>query len=582
MATGPGMLTDRIWIDPVENYGEAVVEEICHELDICQGVARILAARDLLTVAEASDFLNPSPEQLHDPSLFLGMDAAVRRIERAIDRFEKIVIFGDYDVDGTASTAILYNYLKRTGARAHYFMPDRMIDGYGLNIPTIDKIKASKAELVITVDNGSTAIAESRYLADQGIDLIITDHHQMGQELPVTVALVNAHQPDCPYPFKELSATGVAYKVVCALDRRLTERNFWDERGLCHTQPDYYLDLVALATVADMSPLVGENRVLVTLGLKLINERPRPGLAGLIKECNIRFGVSPSTISFKIAPKINALGRIGDPRIGIQMLLARSYTEGRRLARYLCTVNRKRQEIERAALAGAMKQLEAYPEGAAFVLVGNDWHPGVIGIIATRIAYQYRKPTVVITLAQNDLALGSARGCGTMSVLNALESCQDLLERYGGHANAAGLALQPENVGAFRERFSAAIEEAAALDAGPQANRIEIETWITPDLLDTRFLSEMTRLSPFGHGNPEPVVAVRGLNLEQGQVFHNRDLKLSFPGPKSYGDDSAACRETEWSRQLSGSYDVALAPQVRYGPDGLRTQLKVLDLRSMA
>jgi single-stranded-DNA-specific exonuclease len=581
MADSHGILTDRIWIDPVFTHGEGALSDFSRRLDVSEALGQILAARDLFDLDGARRFLNPSESDLHDPFQMAGMEAAVRRIEQAIDRFEKVLIFGDYDVDGTASAAILYNYLKRLGARVHYFIPDRMVDGYGLNVPTINKIKAAQADLIITVDNGSTALEESRYIAEQGIDLIVTDHHRMGEEFPIAVALVNPQRPDCTYPFKGLSAAGVAFKMVCALDRRLTERAFWDERGLCHTQPAYYLDLVALATVADMSPLTGENRVLVKLGLELMNARPRPGLAGLIRECNIRSGISPSTINFKIAPKINALGRIGDPRLGMQILLAHSYTEGRRLARHLAAVNRMRQEIERNVLTSAIRQVEECEDQSSYVLVGNDWHPGVIGIIATRIAYQYQRPTVVITLAHGDQALGSARGCGAVNVLDALASCESLLDRFGGHANAAGLALQPGRVGAFRDRFRAFMEESRNGPQAPDCHAISIETWIDADLLDLRFSEEIGRLSPFGFGNPEPVFGVRALNLDHPAVMQNRRLRFQLSGSR-FSEDTVGWDQAEWTRNLSGSFDAALTPQVQYGPDGVRTHFRVLDLRSVA
>jgi single-stranded-DNA-specific exonuclease len=330
-----------------------------------------------------------------------------------------------------------------------------------------------------------------------------------------------------------------------------------------------------------MSPLVGENRVLVKLGLDLINTRPRPGLAGLIRESNIRGGISPSTINFKLAPKINALGRIGDPRLGMQILLAHSFTEGRRLARHLATVNRMRQEIERNVLSSAMRQVEEAHDPSAFVLVGNDWHPGVIGIIATRIAYQYQRPTVVITLANHRQALGSARGCGAIGVLDALASCENLLDRFGGHANACGLALQPERVSEFRDRFSAFIQEnhGAAPAAGQRS--IEIETWIDPALLDSRFCDEIARLSPFGYGNPEPVFGVRALNMDHPAVTQSRRLRFQLAGAR-YTDECVGWDQAEWTRNLSGSFDVALTPQLLYGPEGVRSNFRVVDMRSVA
>ncbi|MCH8842390.1 MAG: single-stranded-DNA-specific exonuclease RecJ [SAR324 cluster bacterium] len=582
MIYAQGILTDRVWTDPEQTIDESTLNQICAHLGISSGLCQILAARDVRSTSEISRFLNPGPEQLHDPFLMAGMEAAVARIRQAILNFEKILIFGDYDVDGTASAAILYNYFKRLGARVHYFLPNRLVDGYGLNVPTIDKIHATRVDLLITVDNGSTACEESKYLKKLGIDLIITDHHKLGPDMPTAVALVNPHQPGCGYPFKNLSATGVAYKLICALDNRLSADDFWDIRGICHTLPSYYLDLVALATVADMSPLVGENRVLVKLGLEMINTRPRPGLAGLIKECNVRSGVSPNVINFKIAPKINALGRIGDPALGIQMLLTRSFTEGRRLARHLVSVNRSRQEIEKTALAGAMKQAESQQSNPALVLVGKDWHPGVISIIATRIAGQFQKPTVVISLYHGDVALGSARGNGQFDILHALGCCESTLKRFGGHVNAAGLALHPANLSAFTAQFMKAIAEAQDGPRKPDQKCIAIDTWIQPEHLDCKFIEEIGRLSPFGFGNPEPVIAVHGLDVGHPSVFQNRHLKLQLNCAQGHEIEAVAWDHSALAEHLKGTFDIAFVPQLTYSAQGVKTQLKVVDLRATA
>jgi single-stranded-DNA-specific exonuclease len=266
----------------------------------------------------------------------------------------------------------------------------------------------------------------------------------------------------------------------------------------------------------------------------------------------------------------------------MQILLAHSYTEGRRLARHLAAVNRQRQEIERNVMSSAMRQVEEAHIPAAFVLVGNDWHPGVIGIIAARIAHQYQRPTVVLTLANHTQALGSARGYGAVNVLAALASCENLLDRFGGHPNAAGLALQPERVSEFRERFTAFIEDSQ--NGAPPADArgsIAIETWIDPALLDGRFCDEIGRLSPFGQGNPEPVFGVRALNMDHPAVTQNRRLRFQLSGSR-YTEESVGWDQSEWTRNLSGSFEMALTPQLQYGPDGVRTNFRVVDLRSVA
>jgi single-stranded-DNA-specific exonuclease len=571
--------TGRDWLDPVQDYRDAALQDLCGRLNISQGLGRILAFRKLMDAEVALRFLNPCEEQLHAPELMLGMREAVARLARAIDQYEKILIFGDYDVDGTASTAILFSYLKRVGARVAFYIPHRILDGYGFSPTAVREFEAWGADLVVTTDFGSTDLAGPRLLRQIGADLIITDHHQLGPEKPDAVALVNPQQPGCPYPFKGLSATGVAYKVAAALDRHLTETGFWDRRGMCHPSPAYYLDLVALATVADMSPLLGENRALVKMGLDAMNSQPRPGLAGLIRECHVRGPVTASVISFKLAPKINALGRIGDPRMGVQLLLSRSYMEARRIARYLVELNRQRQVIEREVLVSATVQAQAMGDRPALVLVGGDWHPGVIGSIASRMAFQTGKPTIVLTLSRQPQVLGSARGGEGFDILRALEACGPLLTRFGGHRGAAGLALDPANLTEFTERFLAATQDAQVDAQCPGSRPLAIEAWIDPETLTHAFVEEVSRLSPFGYCNPEPVLAVRGVILDHPTVFNERHLRLNLICPNGDRFDAFAWEHSEWSFCGGGRYDIAFMPQL-YGNGPGRTQVKVLDAKS--
>ena len=568
-------LSDRTWEGPASDLDEDALRNMRGDLGISDAFARVLAARGLSAAADAWAYLHPDASQLHDPGLMLGMREAVQRIVRALEGYERILVFGDYDVDGTAGASILYGYLKRLGARVNYYLPHRIADGYGFTPASVQKIAEWKADLVITADHGSTDVDAPDALRKLGIDLIITDHHQLGSTTPNAVALVNPQQPGCPYPFKGLAAAGVAYKLVCALDERLSELSYWSLHGLCHTAPDYFLDLVALATVADMAPLRGENRILVKLGLEALNGRLRPGLSGLVKECRIRGPITPAVIAFKIAPKINALGRVGDPRVGMQLLLSHSFTEARRLARHLVEVNRERQEIERGVYADACEQMEGLPNHPALILVGHRWHPGVIGSIATRIAFQSRRPTVILSHQSAPEVIGSARSSENYNVLRVLEDCQQLLERFGGHPSAAGLMLHQPNLEAFTRFFQDAAERDASTACG-NANCLKIETWLEPGGLTAQFLEELALMSPFGYGNPEPVVGVRGFTLRDPAVVNARHLRfrLAWEG----GDDleAFAWDRSGWAVQASDRYDVAFMPQ--NGGDGSRPQLRVLDL----
>ena len=573
-------LGDRVWEDPELTMRPIALRAFCDNLGISKALGRILALRGLQDEEAALKFLHPDASQLHPPFLMLGMREAVQRIVRAIENYEKILVFGDYDVDGTASAGIIYGYLKRLGARVYYYIPHRISDGYGFSPVTVRKIAGWQPDLVITCDHGSTEMDAAAALKPHGVDLIITDHHQLGASRPPALALVNPHQPGCPYPFKELAAAGVAYKLICALDQQLTELNFWNHRGLCHTEPSYYLDLVALATVADMAPLVGENRVLVKIGLDALNSRLKPGLSGLVKECRVRGPITPTTISFKLAPKINALGRVGDPRLGMQLLLSHSFTEARRLARYLLEVNRKRQEIEREVYADVSEQIERMPRHAALILVGQGWHPGVIGSIATRVAHQTRRPTVVLSQEKTPQMVGSARSSENYNVLKVLDACQSLLERYGGHPSAAGLALHPINLTAFTEFFQSAAERDGQGVVAHKNHKLKIEAWIEPEELTPPFLQELFRLSPFGYGNPEPVVGVHAFQVDNPSVFQNRHLKFSLACENGAHLEAFAWEHSDWEVSSATRYDIAFMPQVHIGAEGVRSQLRVLDLKA--
>ncbi|MDH4247020.1 MAG: single-stranded-DNA-specific exonuclease RecJ [Deltaproteobacteria bacterium] len=565
------------WVDPVQEYAEGSLRKFCDNMNISLGLGRILAGRNMLDEDRANRFLNPSLGDLHSPFLMMDMYKAVERISQALESHEKILVFGDYDVDGTASATILFSYLKRLGARIVYHIPHRIRDGYGLTEPSVRRFKGWNVDLVITVDHGSTDTEGARMIREAGMALIITDHHQVGPERPAALALVNPQQPDCTYPFKELSAAGVAFKLVCALDEHLAEHNFFERQGLRRPSPLYYLDLVAVATVADMAPLLGENRVLVKLGLDQLNDQPRPGFSGLIKECRIRGLITPSIISFKLAPKINALGRVGDPQVGMQLLLSHSFSESRRLARSLLEANRSRQEIEREALTLALQQSEAMRDSDALVLLGTDWHPGVLGTIATRIATETGKPTVVLTLYEHPYVNGSARSPTGFNVLNCLDACAHLLSRYGGHPNAAGLLFHPDQVPEFTRCFMAAVRrEKATVRPG---GKLAIESWVEREGLSLDFFAELSRLSPFGYRNPEPVLALRGLRLMVAEPIKFRNLRVNLLCPDGKELEAFAWDAPDWALTTGHTYDVAFKPQIQLGPEGMRTQMHILDIK---
>lgn len=572
-------LGNKTWKLPEKPCDAPSLDRLCSALGISEGLGRILASRNLLEPSDAQNFLKPNPENLHSPFLMKGMDRAIDRILHGLKNFEQILIFGDYDMDGTASASMLYSYLKRLGARVRYYLPNRLDDGYGLNPPVVAKFKSLGVELLITTDHGSTAVESAQLLAEMGMDLIITDHHKLGRSFPDCCAMVNPHQPGCEYPFKGLSAAGVVYKILVALDARLEKENFWDEKGVCRTNPNYYLDMVALATVADMVPLVGENRILVSMGLEVINSNPRPGLQALIKENNLKGPISPRTISFKLAPKINALGRVGDPSLGVQLLLSHSVSEGRRLARILLETNRERQNIEQGVLEGVREQLAEQDNNPVLVLSGKDWHPGVLGSIATRIAIENQKPTLVLTGHHPAQVLGSVRSWNGHDILGILHTCESLLVRFGGHPTAAGLALNPENLETFSRQFKDLL--VAQLEAGdsPKGPReLKIDACITPEMICPQFLDEISQLSPFGQKNPEPVVVIKGLSLSTLSASNNRYLNFRLVSGDGTLMDAYAWNNSEWAVQTEGQFDIAFSPVLRQNGNQ-RPKFKILDVK---
>ena len=571
----PSSLANRVWDTPTAARDVAAAG-LRQSLGISQELADILASRGMEDPGLAREFLSPSESQLLPPMLMLGMGDAVQRIISAVTRYEKILVVGDYDVDGTASASIFYNYMRRLGAHIQFYIPHRLTDGYGLNRANIARYKQWGVDLLVSTDQGSTEVEGAMALEREGIELIIADHHQLGREKPRCVAMINPQQKDCPYPFKGLSAAGVVYKLIQALDEALTAQNFWDTRGVRRTSPSYYLDLVALATVADMSPLVGENRTLVRLGLEAINSNPRPGVSGLIKECRVRGDVSPTSISFKLAPKINALGRIGDPGLAVQLFNCHSHTEARKLARVLVSTNQKRQVIERRVFDLAMDQVESNGGGPGCVLAGEDWHPGVIGSIATRVSFSIKKPTVVLTLQDKPHAVGSARGWNGFNVLAALGACESLLDRFGGHPAAAGLSMQQSQVGAFAKGFNEAVERVNGQNV-PVNEPLRIDAWVRPEAITETLLDEVARLSPFGYCNPEPVLAMRNVRMENLMVFHKRHLKFRLMADEAQPLEAVAWEKSDWAIAPDTRYDVAFMPQRQLGPRGTFTQLKILD-----
>ncbi len=467
-------------------------------------VAAVLCSRGIATWVEAKEFLSADLSRLHEPDGLLDMNQAVQRIRTALRKEEKIAVYGDYDVDGITSTALLTSFLRSRGARVLPYIPDRLEEGYGLNPQAVQKLRRQGVSLIITVDCGITAVEEVALAASLGMDVVITDHHECKEILPAAVAVVNPHRPGCPYPFKGLAGVGVALKLALALTPP-------EERRQVLTT---YVDLAAIGTVADVMELTDENRTIVALGLMVLQRPRRLGLQMLLREAGVE-GKPPTatTIGFSLAPRINASGRMGCADLACELLLTRDYARAEELARDLCALNRERQAIEMEIYQECLTRLARNVPEDTFSVVLADWrwHQGVVGIVASRLSERFSCPTFMICLSEGK-GKGSCRSYGGVNLFQALEHCSDLLESFGGHELAAGFTILEQNIPLFRQRIDAYIRSSVqncpltadlAVDVNlPDANALTLENILALDLLE-----------PTGAGNPKPVFQLCGATV---------------------------------------------------------------------
>ena len=484
---------------------------LAEALGLAPPVARTLVARGYGDVAGARQFLNPSLAGLHDPFLMLGMDRALERLRRAIARGEQVLLYGDYDVDGTTSVAIVKKAIELAGGHAEFFVPHRLRDGYGLRAEAIEQAAASGVNLIISLDTGiraAEAVCRARSL---GIDVIVTDHHLPEAVIPPAAAVLNPNQPGCPYPNKNLCGVGVAFKLVQALLGTLG----WPEDKL-RRMLESFIRPVAIGTVADVVPLTGENRVLVKFGLESLPRTRNAGLRALLNVAGFEEGGVPSAIdvAFRVAPRLNAAGRLSDARDIVELLLETDAQRARELAEKLHGLNRDRQEVEAGIVRAVLDQCLRAPvtdSQTSLVFSGRDWHRGVVGIVASRLVERFNRPVFVLGEdPEQGVAQGSGRSIPSFHLLEALESMPELFLRFGGHRQAAGVTLAVERVAEFRERLNAwSSRLLTAEDLQPQ---IEIDAALTLGEIDDRGVRQVLSLAPFGCGNPAPVFA--GLGVE--------------------------------------------------------------------
>ena len=486
------------WPAPVDDHAAAA---LARELDVPLPVAELLLRRGFDTAERARAFLDPTLDQLHDPFLMRDMESAVARIEGALATGDKIVVYGDYDVDGITATALLVRYLRWRGANVEYYIPHRVEDGYGLSLDGVSTLVERGARLIITVDCGVTAVDEVAAARRAGLDVIVTDHHEPGPDLPAATAVLDPKRDDCAYPDRNLAAVGVAFKLSEALEI---------SAGRGRETLRHGLDLVALGTIADLVPVTGENRVLIRFGLEVLARTRNAGLKALLERTELAGG-RPSAwqVGFVLAPRINAVGRMDAAVRGVELLMCDVADEAERIADTLEEVNSSRQLADRTLLAEALALIESTYDPIrdhAIVLAGKDWHPGVIGIVASRVVERFHRPTVMIALDGEGRGRGSARSVSGFHLLEALTACAAHLDAFGGHRYAAGLAIRHDRVDDFRAAFQEYARE--RLDARNLLPSLTIDLELPLEAIDAPLYVALGRFGPYGPGNPEPVMAL--------------------------------------------------------------------------
>jgi single-stranded-DNA-specific exonuclease len=555
---------------------EVAPDPMMQGLQVHPLVMGILAARGCAAPDEVRTFLLPSLSDMLDPCLLLGMDMAVARLMEARRSGEKICIYGDYDVDGITGTALLVSFLRATGLTCSYFIPNRFDDGYGLNSESIESIIALGVTLIVSVDCGITAVDEAALCRRRGVDLIIVDHHAPKAVLPDVCAILDPLQPGCGYPFKSLAGVGVAFNLLVALRSALREAGVFE----VSETPDLrkWLDLVALGTIADVVPLIGQNRIYAYHGLKQITQPAKPGLQALKRVAGIREGaVTCGQVGFRLAPRLNAAGRMESAVPGVDLLMSDNLDESLLIAAELDTANAERQAIERRIFDEAVAMVESngnYPGRRSIVLASAEWHQGVIGIVASRLVERYHRPTILIALSVDGLGKGSGRSIPGFHLLDALESCSRLLLRFGGHRYAAGIGLSAADVPGFAKAFEAVA--ARTLTDGDLVPRLAIDAEVEPGDVTKELALELKRLEPFGMGNPEPLLLLRAMTVVERRTVGDGHLRLRVT---RNGCSFGAIAFNLADRETSGLIDIVFYPEMNEWNGSSTLQLRVKDLR---
>ncbi len=544
-------------------------------------ISALLISRGCLDERSARAFLTPSADQLHDPYLMLGMREAVARLQRAIDDAEPILVYGDYDVDGTTGTAVLLRALKMLGATTSFHVPHRFTEGYGIQQAALEMAASAGCKLAISVDCGIRAHAPLFWARDHGLDVIVTDHHLPDEDegVPPAFAVLNPNQRGCNYPDKSLAGVGVAFKLVHALFR---------ERGR-EAQVNAFLKVVAIGTVADVAQLTGENRTIVALGLKDLAQARNPGLRALMQVagCGDGTGMTAYDLAFRIGPRINAAGRMDAARAVVELFDTRDGAEALRLAEHLDVQNIERRQVQQQIFELAIAELEKArrdnSEPHVAVIAGEGWHRGVIGIAAAKIVERINRPCVVLSI-EGDFAHGSGRSIAPYHLLNGLTSCADLFEKFGGHSHAAGITIRHERISELRRRLNE--HAASCLTEDDLKPGVQVDAELPAEAISFQFAKELSALEPFGAGNPRPVFVTRNLRImSEPRVMKERHLKMHLVGASNRPIEAVwwNCMEhLEQTPVRNDCIEVAYTIETNSWNDELRLQLNVEDLRVLS
>ena len=558
----------------IQKHDHAAASTLAAGLSVRPLIAALLIARGNDTPETASHFLNPCIADLHDPVLLKGMPEAVERILGAIDAGEKILVWGDYDVDGTTGTVLLRKALQMLGGETSFHVPNRFTEGYGINIPALEQAKRDGCSMVISVDCGIRSFEPIAWARENGLDFIVTDHHLSDPDRgnPDAFAVVNPNQPGCRYPDKHLAGVGVAFKLAHALLR---------ERGKEHLVPGF-LKIAAIGTVADVMKLSGENRAIVALGLRDLPNTKNYGLKALMEVADCRSDMTSYHIGYRIAPRINAAGRMDVAGLVVELLEAEDFGVARRLAGILDSRNRERQLVQEKITKLALFETEGITEQRFVIVAGDGWHRGVIGLAASRIAERLHRPSIVLSI-ENGIAHGSARSIGNYHLLDALESCAELFEQFGGHAAAAGMKIKSANIGELRQRLNAHASQ--FLTDEELVAELFIDAQVSPETLDLELIKDLACLEPFGAGNSKPIFATKGLYLrDEPFVMKEKHLKMRLLDRSGKQFEAVWWDGVERSKGQtleSGSrIELAYTAEANTWQGNTRLQLVVQDLRA--